>query len=92
MKPLNYYASERIDYRMRSDMRFYNFIAQSLARFIKRDWGYLDEEDREVNEQSIKDGRGMILGSYRFKDEETVFIIRDDPSADFVTILYPEER
>lgn len=93
MKTLTYYATERIDTKMREDMRFYNFIAQSLGRFKNKDWGYLCEEDKEINNMHIEEGIGSILGVYKFMgDGEIVWIIRDDPSNDYVTILYPEER
>lgn len=92
MKPLAYYATERIDARTKEDKGFYNFIAKSLARFSIGDWGDICEEDKEINDTAVKDGTGMILGSYKFMDEETVWIIKDDASLDFITILYPEER
>lgn len=36
-----------------------------LAQFVQLDWGSIDEAQREVNEQAIKNGEGEIRGVYK---------------------------
>ena len=70
--------SERQD-----DKKFAEFTAESLKRFLNKDWGETCEEDAELNDSDPE----YAMGSYKL-GEETIWIKRD---YDIVTILFPSE-
>ncbi|MDD5518882.1 MAG: hypothetical protein PHV98_05980 [Candidatus Omnitrophica bacterium] len=73
---------------------FAQFIQKSLNRHIKGDWGDMDEEDKQSNDQGLKQGT-RLLSAYnddRFPKNgvATIWIITEaDRSA--TTILFPDE-
>ena len=64
----------------------------SLSQFIERhhngDWGNLDEEDKQVNEDAIKQG-GRIFSSYLTNRRKLYVISEADRS--MTTILFANE-
>ena len=77
--------------RIKNDEKFSRAVMRSIKRFLKKDWGDVDEEDNETNNQMDRslnlDGGGMVLGAYgRLKDK--IWIIRD---TEHTTILFPDE-
>ena len=84
-------ATRAVDERTRGDKKFYNFVAKSLKRHINCDWGDLCDEDKESNEQALKDG-GRLFSAYIFdkQTDEKIWIITEwDRSV--TTILFPED-
>jgi hypothetical protein len=73
---------------------FAQFIQESLNRHVKSDWGDVDSEDKETNNQALKEGT-RLLSAYndsRFPQHgvATIWIITEaDRSA--TTILFPDE-
>ncbi|MBF4483176.1 hypothetical protein [Dehalococcoides mccartyi] len=73
---------------------FVQFIQKSLNRHVKGDWGDLDEEDKQTNDQALKQDN-RLLSAYnddRFPKNgiATIWIITEaDRSA--TTILFPDE-
>ncbi|WP_416173629.1 hypothetical protein [Dehalococcoides sp.] len=73
---------------------FAKFIQKSLNRHVKGDWGDMDEEDKQTNDQALKQGT-RLLSAYnddRFPKNgvATIWIITEaDRSA--TTILFPNE-
>ena len=73
---------------------FAQFIQKSLNRHDKGDWGDVDEEDKQTNDQALKQGT-RLLSAYnddRFPKNgvATIWIITEvDRSA--TTILFPDE-
>ena len=73
---------------------FAQFIQKSLNRHVKGDWGDMDTEDKETNDQALKQGT-RLLSAYnddRFPQNgvATIWIITEaDRSA--TTILFPDE-
>ncbi len=73
---------------------FAQFIQKSLNRHVKGDWGDVSDDDKEANNQALKQST-RLLSSY--KDERfpqhgvaTIWIITEaDRSA--TTILFPDE-
>ena len=62
-----------------------------IYAYALQDWGDVDEEDNETNDQMDRSlnlqGGGMVLGAYgRLKDK--IWIIRD---TERITILFPDE-
>ncbi len=67
--------------------------AQSPFEFLIRhgtgDWGDLDADDKERNEEALKDG-SRIFSAYNLRDGTRIYVITEaDRSA--TTILLPEE-
>ena len=73
---------------------FATFIQKSFNRHIKGDWGDVDDEDKQTNDQALKQGT-RLLSAYnddRFPKNgvATIWIITEaDRSA--TTILFPDE-
>jgi hypothetical protein len=73
---------------------FASFIQDSLSRHIKGEWGDVGDEDKQSNDQALKQGT-RLLSSYndnRFPKHgvATIWIITEaDRSA--TTILFPDE-
>ena len=76
------------------DTAFAQFVQKCLARHVKGDWGDVDSEDKQANDQALKQG-DRLLSAY--KDDRfprhgvsTIWIITEaDRSA--TTILFPDE-
>jgi hypothetical protein len=73
---------------------FAQFIQKSLNRHVKGDWGDVDEEDKQTNDNALKQDT-RLLSAYnddRFPKNgvATIWIITEaDRSA--TTILFPDE-
>jgi hypothetical protein len=64
-------------------------LLQALRRHARGDWGDLDDEDRQANDLSLKDG-SRLLSAYHTKEGVKFWIITEaDRSA--TTALLPEE-
>lgn len=65
-----------------------------IARHAKGDWGELYKEDRQLNDEAVKDG-SRILSAYRLKTGVKVWIITeaadDHGNRAATTCLLPEE-
>lgn len=68
--------------------------SEFLDRHVHGDFGDLEEEDIEANQESLKDG-SRILSSYRTTLNEKVWIITEASDEDghraATTLLLPEE-
>lgn len=80
-----------VDRAMKEDKSFRDFVYKSLGRYAKRDWGEMDEEDKEANDDAVLSGEDRIFASYkRPGNEEKIWIITEwDHSV--TTILFPED-
>ena len=64
-------------------------IAIALDRHLKGDWGDVCNEDKRINNASLKDGL-RLLSAYHTQDDLTFWIITEaDRSA--TTVLLPSE-
>ena len=64
-------------------------IQEMVLRHANGDWGDLCEEDRESNEEALREGN-RLMSSYKSRDGEAVWVITEwDRSA--TTLLLPEE-
>lgn len=68
---------------------FKSFVCSCFGKHMRGDWGDLCDEDKEMNEWSLKHGE-RLLSKYDFNDDISIYIITEwDRSA--TTILFPEE-
>lgn len=63
-------------------------VADALLRFKRGDWGEVDPEDAEANDNALKNG-GRLLGVY--KDGDTKFWIITEADRSYTTVLLPED-
>ena len=68
--------------------------AELITRHINGDWGEVDQEDRQANEDAIKDG-SRILSAYVLSSGEKLWIITeaqdDDGKRASTCLLLPDE-
>ena len=80
-------ASEAFERNQQSPFEF-------LRRHLNGDWGELDEEDRQLNEQALIDG-SRLLSAYRLADGTRVWCITEALNEyghrEATTFLLPEE-
>lgn len=78
--------------RMANDRKFAASVMRAMKRFANKDWGTVDMEDRQTNDQMDSSlnlgGGGMVLGAYNSEKKNKIWIIRD---AERITILFPDE-
>ena len=78
---VNDMVSEKDDFAM--------FANESLGRHLTGDWGDVCEEDRQSNEEALKDG-SRLFSVYKREGLPTIWIITEaDRSA--TTVLFPDE-
>lgn len=85
----NVVIMESISTRMKEDKHFDIFVKCSLGRYKNCDWGILCAEDKMAADDAVASGH-MIMGAYKYKDEEIWIITEWDRSV--TTILFPHER
>ena len=79
---------------IQENLGFAKFVAQSIARHLQGDWGDMDAEDKQTNDEAVIAG-DRILSAYnddRFPKNgiATIWIITEgDRSA--TTVLFPDE-
>jgi hypothetical protein len=65
-----------------------------LAQHVQGQWGDLDDEDRRLNDEAVKDG-SRLLSAYALKTGQKVWVITeavdDHGSRAATTILLPDE-
>ena len=60
-----------------------------LARHVKGDWGELDEEDRQANDDALIDG-SRVLSAYRAKNGKKIWIITEHDRSSTCCLLPSE--
>ena len=77
-----------VNEKVATDTAFAKHVTHSYARFLRRDWGEMCDEDRNATDWSIDNGE-RVLAAYG-EDDDKVWIIREhDGSA--TTIMFPSE-
>lgn len=85
-------VTRAVDDKMQNDKKFHNFVAQSFGRHLNCDWGDLDPEDAQLNEQALESGEDRLFSAYIYNKEtnEKIWIITEwDRSV--TTILFPSD-
>lgn len=98
-------ATRAVDDLKESNKEFNEFLKNCLGRYLNNDWGDLEEDDKQMNDEAVKSGEDRILASYKFPDnaswaddalnmyggkENRIWIITEwDRSV--TTILFPGE-
>lgn len=85
-------ATRGVAHDMERDAAFTRFVAGSLARYQRCDWGDVSAADGKANSRAVECGGERILAAYRYPGREgwKIWILTEaDRSA--TTVLYPEE-
>ena len=82
-------ATRGVHTRMVEDLSFMEFVGRCLGRHMDGDWGEVDSEDKQTNEDALKVGC-RVLSAYSHLDNTKIWVITEsDRSA--TTVLFPEE-
>lgn len=71
------------------DKNFAKEVVKAFSRYIKQDWGDMCDEDKEMNNQAVKNGNDRILAAYETSLGKIYIITEWDQSA--TTILFAHE-
>jgi len=83
------YLTRGVNDLIADDIYFAQFVLQSLKKHITGDWGEMTEEDKQTNDDAVKNGRLRIFSAYKTKLKKIWIITEADRSA--TTILFPDE-
>lgn len=83
-------ATRKVFDKSNENEDFKKFVDSSWLRYINCDWGEMDEEDIEENNEAVKNG-DRILASYESKDLGTKIWIITEWDRSVTTILFPDE-
>lgn len=72
------------------DLRFSKFVLDSLRRHASADWGEMDKEDLEANEDALKYG-DRLFSAYEPKNGLPKIWIITECDRSVTTILFPDE-
>jgi len=89
-------ATHKINNEIANSLRFALEVGLCLKRYAVKDWGELDEEDKQTNEDALNYPDDLyILASYK-TSKGTIWIITNratEKAGDNVTtVLFPDER
>ena len=86
----NIYQTNNVNIKM-DDPEYAKFVMESFKRFANMDWGEMDREDKEQNNQAIRgEIESRLFAAYKSEVHGTIWIITEwDSSA--TTILLPED-
>lgn len=64
------YSTDKVNKRLEQDNGFSRFMMVSLNRHLNGDWGNMCEEDKEMNEEALKEGL-RLMSVYRKNGSHT---------------------
>ena len=81
---------------MSKESKFAAEIVSALHRYAQKDWGNLDEEDRQANEEALKYPDDLYLMGAYDTSKGKIWIITNNiseiPGDTATTICFPDER
>jgi len=86
------YMTRGINDEIADNENFAKEICDIIKRFKAQDWGELCQEDKQMNEDTLKNGNGRILAAYNTSVKK-VYVITDGLKTEYeaTTILFAEE-
>ena len=89
-------VTRSINEYMSADRKFATEINLCLRRFVVKDWGDLDEEDKQTNEDALQYPDDLyLLGAYQTSKGNIWIItnrISEKAGDNATTVCFPEER
>ena len=83
------FITRAMNERMLNDESFRDEVLKAFSRYLKMDWGEMCEEDKQMNDEAIKNGNDRILSAYETSEGKIYIITEHDRSA--TTILFANE-
>ena len=69
---------------------FTNFIFRSLGRFMRKDWGDLCADDKQLNDDALETGNDRLYARYNNNDGEDILIVTEWDRS-YTTIMFRSE-
>lgn len=92
----NLVVTNGIHEAMKESKRFTLEIGVDLQRYSVKDWGILCEEDKQINDEALKNPEDLyILAAYQTCKGKVHIItnrISENPGDNATTICFPDER
>lgn len=88
-EPGNLIMTTEVYKLLTQDHDFEMFVWSSLVRFLKCDWGTLEESDIELNEEGLKNGE-RLMGAYINEQDRKIWIITEADRSQ-TTVLFSWE-
>ena len=76
---------------MANDQQFRRFITKSFEKHVNCDWGNVDKETKDENEQAVVSCVGVINSIYHYNNGEKIVRIRTDQDKGKTLILFFDE-
>ncbi|MBQ0066593.1 MAG: hypothetical protein KBS60_00170 [Phascolarctobacterium sp.] len=86
---LHFLMTREIAAKQESNSSFIGECMKAVERFNNRDWGELDQEDKDANDQDLEARDGHILAKYE-TSEGAIYIETED--FENAVIMFPSER
>lgn len=64
-------------------------VSDFFGAFLKKDWGDISKDDKEINDQNAESGIGTLMGAYETCEGRIWIMTEHDRSV--TTILFPHE-
>ena len=85
---MKFIFTQRVHTAVNEDHGFAKDIVESIKKFCRNDWGTIEAEDKQINENALKNG-GRIFGAYTTCQGKIYIITEWDKSA--TTVLFSDE-
>lgn len=89
-------VTNRIDEAMKENRRFAVEVNLCLQRYAVKDWGNLDEEDRQINDNALQYSDDLYLLAAYHACKGKIWIITnrisENPGDNATTVCFPSER
>ena len=89
-------ATIGVNNTIKENEQFAREIISALQRYVNKDWGDLDEEDKQTNEDALQYPDDLyLLGAYKTCKGEIYIItnrISETAEDNATTICFPDER
>lgn len=81
--------TSRVNKKIAESEKFAREIKICMEKYITCDWGDLCNEDKEMNDNALRNGNDRILAAYDTSEGKVYIITEHDRSA--TTILFADE-
>lgn len=89
-------ATIGVNNTIKENEQFAREIISALQRYVNKDWGDLDEEDKQTNEDALQYPDDLyLLGAYKTCKGKIYIItnrISETAGDNAITICFPDER
>ena len=82
-------VTESVTEKMLTNHFFFTFVLYSLSRYLDGDWGDLSVDDKEMNDDAVKQHNNRIFAKYVIPGDEIYIITEENRSV--TTILFCSE-